>query len=359
VIALNVQARHWTAALDLTRDRLYTLSDQTRAICAELAGADAEPIELVFFEDALLAKDVRLLVDAYAGDCPKLEIRDASRKEPPAGAREIYTSTATTVIACRGEVCDPVGYPSERNITSAILRLASARAPRVYFLVGHGEIDLASQSDAGYSGLAALLRDQGFDVQALVGPATGALPDDADVVIAAAPERDLLPEELAILERYLEGGGRLLALTEPGLRSNLYSDLLLRFGFDLEDGVIADEASSPLLKDASPLNLLIHLFAPYSPVTRTLSRRTMVLMPSARPVALARKPMPDDRLERVAFASGRAWIVRDVAAALAGHGLARPDALPEVEPAVAATGQCPRGEIDPATESAEREGGSW
>lgn len=356
VIALNFQARHWTARVDLTSDRLYTLSDQSRQICGNLRGGAGAPIELVFFEDALLAKDVRLLVDAYAGDCPELQIRDASRREPPAGAREIYTSTATTVVACRGDVCDPVGYPSERNVTSAILRLASARAPRVYFLVGHGEVDLASQADAGYSGLASLLRDQGFDVQALVGPATGALPSDADVVIAAAPERDLLPEELAILDRYLEGGGRLLALSEPGLRSNLYSDLLFRFGFGLEDGVVVDEASSPLLKDASPLNLLIHLFAPYSPVTRTLSRRTMVLMPTARPVELARKPQPDDRLERVAFASGRAWIVRDVVAALAGHGLVRPDESPEVEPSVVATGSYPRGEVDAATETAPREG---
>ena len=277
VIALDLAARRSTARLDLTVDRLYTLSDQSRALCGELAAQTGAPIELVFFEDALLAKDVRLLVDAYAEACPQVAMRDASRKEPPPGARELYTTTATTVIACRGDVCDPVGYPSERNITAAILRLASARMPRVYFLVGHGEVDLASQNDGGYSGLAALLRDQGFDVQALVGPATAELPRDAEVLIAAAPERDLLPEELALLDRYLEGGGRLLALSEPGLRSNFYSEFLRRWGFDLEDGVIVDDAASPLLQDPSPLNLLVHLFAPYNPVTRTLSRRTMLL----------------------------------------------------------------------------------
>jgi hypothetical protein len=355
VVALGVSARHWTARLDLTVDRLYTLSDQTRALCAELDTHAGPPIELVFFEDALLAKDVRLLVTAYAAACPRIEMRDASRHEPPAGARELYTTSATTVIACRGEVCDPVGYPSERNITGALLRLSSQRVPRVYFLVGHGEIDLASQSDGGYSGLAALLRDQGFEVRALVGPATAELPTEADLLIAAAPERDLLPEELALLDRYLEGGGRLLALGEPGLRSNLYSDLLLRWGFELEDGVIGDSASSPLLKDPTPLNLLVHLFAPYNPVTRTLSRRTMLLMPTTRPVGLARKPQPDDRLVRVAFASAQAFVDRDVARALAGRGISRPADGPESEPPVAATGSYPRGEIDPVTDRAARE----
>ena len=355
VIALDVWAERWTARLDLTVDRLYTLSDQTRGLCAELGARSGAPIELVFFEDALLAKDVRLLVDAYAASCPQVLVRDASRHEPPAGARELYTTTATTVIACRGDVCDPVGYPSERNITSALVRLASERVPRVYFLIGHGEVDLANQGDGGYSGLAALLRDQGFDVRALVGPASAELPTEADVLIAAAPERDLLPEEIALLDAHLEGGGRLLALAEPGLRSNLYSELLQRWGFDLEDGVVVDDASSPLLEQPSPLNLLVHLFAPYNPVTRTLSRRTMVLMPTTRPVALARKPGPDDRLERVAFASERAFVVRDTALALSGHGLIRPANTPETEPPVAATGSYPRGEVVAGTEATTRE----
>jgi hypothetical protein len=355
VVGVGAAAKRSTARLDLTVDRLYTLSDQTRALCAELASHTGAPIELVFFEDALLAKDVRLLVDAYEAACPRVAVRDASRKEPPAGARELYTTTATTVIACRGEICDPVGYPSERNITGALVRLASERVPSVYFLVGHGEVDLASQNDGGYSGLAALLRDQGFDVRALVGPATAQLPAAADVLIAAAPERDLLPEELALLDRYLEGGGRLLALSDPGLRSNFYSELLLRWGFDLQDGVVVDDASSPLLEDPSRLNLLVHLFDPFNPVTRTLSRRTMVLMPGTRPVGLARKPRPDDRLERVAFASERAFVARDVAAALAGRGLARAAGAAEGEPPVAATGSYPRGEIVPGTDATAHE----
>jgi hypothetical protein len=355
VVALGVWSRHWTARLDLTADSLYTLSDQTRALCAEIAAHSGAPLELVFFEDAILAKDVRLLVDAYAAACPQVAMRDASRAEPPAGAREIYTSTATTVIACRGDLCDPVGYPSERNITSALVRLSSARAPVVLFLVGHGEIDLASEGDAGYAGLAALLRDQGFDVRAQVGPAIAEIPADTDVVVAAAPERDLLPAEIALLDRHLEGGGRVLVLSEPGLRSNLYADLLQRWGFALPDGVILDTATSPLLQDPTPLNLLIYLFDPYNPVTRTLSRRTMVLMPGARPVDLSRKPQPEDRLERVAFASPRAWIDTDLVAALAGRGGARPDDAAEGPVPVVATGAYPRGAVDPVSELAALE----
>jgi gliding motility-associatede transport system auxiliary component len=247
-------------------------------------------------------------------------------------------------------VCDPVGYPSERNITSALLRLSRERAVRVYFTVGHGEIDLASEADVGYAGVAALLRNQGFEPQALVGPAASEVPADADLVVVGAPERDFLPEELAVLERYLAGGGRLLVLADAGQHSNVYSELLPRWGFELDDAVVLDQAASPLLKDPTPVNLLVHLFAPYNPVTRNLSQRTMLLLPRARPVALGRKPGEDDRLDRTAFASQRAWLSHDLSRALAGSETSPPDGASGQEISLVATGRYPRG-----GESAARE----
>ena len=351
VVAVDVWARNVTTRIDLTLDRMYTLSDQTRALCTELAAKKNEKIQLVFFEDALLARDVKLLASAYGDACPVVELQDASRRAPPEAARNIYTTSATTVIACRGDVCDPVGYPSERNITNAILRLARERAIRVYFTVGHGEIDLASEADAGFSGVASMLRDQGLEPQALVGPAATEVPADADVVVVAAPERDLLPEELAVLESYLARGGRMLVLADAGQSSNFYSDFLPRHGFVLPPAVVLDAASSPLLKDAKPVNVLIHTFAPYNPVTRNLSNRTMLLFPRARPVELGRKPAPDDKLDRAAFASERAWRSPDLALAIAGRETEPPPGAQRGEISVVATGRYPRGEEDDAREA--------
>jgi len=343
VVGLDVWARVMTARIDLTVDRMYTLSDESLLLCKELEKKGGPPVELVFFEDALLAKDVRLLVDAYDDTCPGVKVRDASRREPPQAARDIYTTTATTVIACRGEVCDPVGYPSERNITTAVARFTREHAIRVYFTIGHGEIDLASESETGFSGIASLLRDQGFDPQAFVGPAASEVPADADLVVVAAPERDLMPEELAVLDAYLTRGGRLLVLADAGQRSSFYSEFLPRWGFTLDDAVVLDRASSPLLQDPKPVNLIVHTFAPLNPVTRNLSARTMLLLPRARPVELARKPAPDDKLERAAFASQRAWVSRDVAAALAGKDVEPPDAKDSQQISIVATGLYPRG----------------
>ena len=169
------------------------------------------------------------------------------------------------------------------------------------------------------------------------------------MVVVAAPERDLMPEELAVLDRYLARGGRMLVLADAGQHSNFYTEFLPRWGFSLQDAVVLDRASSPLLKDPKPVNLLVHLFAPYNPVTRNLSQRTMLLLPRARPVELGRKPQPDDKLDRAAFASPRAWLSHDVANALAGMEAAAPAGSEQQEISVVATGRYPRGGGDEET----------
>ncbi len=141
------------------------------------------------------------------------------------------------------------------------------------------------------------------------------------MLVVAGPERDLLPAELAALERYLERGGRLLALLEPGMSTNL--ELLLnRWGFELPPGVLADQASSPLLEDPKPISLLLRSYNPFHPVTRKLSNRTMLLVPSARLVVPAHKPQPEDQIEGLVFTSRSAWLETDVAGALADRSIA-------------------------------------
>jgi len=259
VIGLNVLAASWTTAIDLTVHRQYTLSDQTRALCSELEAevADAAP-ELLLFEDALLADDVRLLISAYDAGCP-IVARELKTADAPPQAALILESFDTTVVACQSDRCEYVGYPSEENITNAILRLVRQEPPVVYFSVGHGEADLASERDHGFTALTEALRNEGIELRAFVSVAHPEVPEDAAVVIAAAPARNFLQSELDALDRYLARGGRLLVLQEPGAQTNL-TDLLGRWGFELPDVIAVDRQSSPLLEDPQPISMVDNSF---------------------------------------------------------------------------------------------------
>ena len=332
----------WSAALDLTIERSYTLATQTRAACDEMPPAASGGVELLFFEEAKLAKEVELLVRSYRAVCPELRVRTLSFAEAPPAARTLLERTEATVVACQAGRCEYVGFPSEENITNALLRLARRSAISAYFLIGHGEVDLADEGDDGYSGLVAVLDAEGIEGRGWIGPASGAVPERADIVIVAAPARNLLDAEIDALDAYLRRGGRLLALLEPGVRSN-FDDLLARWGFDLPDGVLADELSSPLLEDPNPITLLVNGFGEH-PVVRELDVRTMLVLPGARMVRAARKPEPEDRLRNIAYTSRAAWLEQNVEAALSGLPIAPDAAELRGELPVVAAARYPRGE---------------
>ena len=343
VIVVNVLGMFWDTTIDLTAERRYTLADQTLQACDQLrARGGEEPLQLFLITDALIARDVRPLVRAYRNACPDLEVTQSRAKDAPPETHPVFQTMDATVIVCYAGRCEGDGFPSEENITNALVRLFRDRDIQVHFLVGHGEADLASARGQGFSDLTGLLRNEGLHLEALVGPATEEVPRTADVLIVASPERDLLPPEVEALNAYLQGGGRLLAMLEPGVATNLET-LLERWGFELPPGVFVDPASSPLLEDPRPVSLLVNAFNPYHPVTRKLSRRTMLLLPGARAVLPVRKPQPQDDVVALTYTSRRAWLEKDVKGALAGRAVAQdPGELGSQELPLAAAGRYPR-----------------
>src|SRR5690606_39080674 len=69
---------------------------------------------------------------------------------------------------------------------------------------------------------------------------TDTVPDDAGVVVVASPETELMPEELATLKRYWDGGGRLLVLVDPA--DDPPAELLAHLGLKAGEGMLAHES---------------------------------------------------------------------------------------------------------------------
>ena len=71
---------------------------------------------------------------------------------------------------------------------------------------------------------------------------TDEIPEDADALLIYAPESEISSEEAALLEDYLEAGGKLLVIagpTEGGTLTNLYS-VLKSYGVETADGLVVD-----------------------------------------------------------------------------------------------------------------------
>ena len=243
VVMLNALSLRWHARWDLGARGYFRLSDKTLALLSGLH----ETVDVVsFFEqDHELYDDVRSLLKEYAYTAEtaghgrlQVTVLNPARElqETRALARRFSVDKPNVIVvhcAGRTKYLEPralaeyqyslqdsrtasrrmAAFLGERAISSAIQSVAEASRPRVLFLTGHGERSLEDfGEDRGLSRLAAEMRRDNMELGTLLLAAGEEVPRDASAVVIAGAARPLAAAEVAMLSRYLDRGGRLLAL---------------------------------------------------------------------------------------------------------------------------------------------------
>jgi ABC-type uncharacterized transport system involved in gliding motility auxiliary subunit len=131
-----------------------------------------------------------------------------------------------------------------------LFSLVEGKKPVVYCVSGHGESDIEDmQKPMGLNQAAMILRGDGYEVRSL--PFMGGettVPDDADIVVLAAPVAPLSNQDVHALRSYAEQGGKLLIMpsmhfdsgsTKP-MDMNL-GPLLEHFGVEVRDFLLVED----------------------------------------------------------------------------------------------------------------------
>ncbi|MGH0037460.1 MAG: Gldg family protein [Myxococcota bacterium] len=307
----------------------------------QLAPATVQAIEalpgrtdLTLYTDPLdpRRRRTRLLLDqlAAAGD---LVVRERSLGDAPEEEDYFAIRSSNTVVLEVGDRWERVDRPTEGSIFEALSYLGVDGHRVVYVTSGAGEGDPTSPAPAGFSGLAAALETEGIELRQLGSAEVSAIPDDADAVLSIAPERRLHTVTLDALRRYLEGGGSLVAMLEPGRDSGV-EQVLAEFGITPLAGVVVDPASGSVMGERPGLNPIVFNYSTDESITQGLDSNRRVYFRGARSFRL-RKPRPDDRLRGLVFASGDSWIHPDAGVAETGRAPERPaDARTDYHPLV-------------------------
>ena len=127
---------------------------------------------------------------------------------------------------------------SEQSISSALQRLSRGGERNLVFLKGHGERDPAETSNIGYSQLVARLRTNGVNtttINLLENP----IPENTTALVITAPNNPVLAGELEHIQKFINNGGNLLWMMDPGDMQNLDA-LANELGIIFMDGVIVD-----------------------------------------------------------------------------------------------------------------------
>lgn len=348
LVAMNVLAARYPLRWDLTERRIHTLSEKSRAV----ARGVVEPVDLVAFwpsGDPDRERVVSLLGRfAEAGEGIRVRIVDPER-EPGIAEREGVTSTKTLVARAgeeRARIAEGDGKPIDEGAIASLLRTVTRRGPRaVLFVTGHGE-GSASDLDSpdGLGALARTLESESLVPRPLLLATAPEVPDDAAVVVVAGPRKELLSHEIGALERYLERGGGVLVLLDPGPDAGL-APLLARCGIALADDLVIDREEMPFLGARLGLDPIVSDFPPH-PATRGFRERIVLFQ--ARSVDRVSDTAPEaGRAAVVARSGSGSWAEREWREALATGRVGRgeEERAGPIPVAVAAAGPGGRGRL--------------
>lgn len=205
----NRQNKRW----DMTAGQQFTMSDQTKQVVRELT----KPVTAIAFYDGGSQTDAtyRDKLDEYAYFSTQFKPEYIDAVKDPTRAQALGVQSLPTIVFQYDGRTEKTTSVDEQSLTNALKKVVLGQAKKVYFLQGHGERDSSGSTADGYGGVARELANDNFEVATLTLAQTGAIPDDATVLVVAGPKSDALPAEIDLIKKYLAKGGKLMLLLDP------------------------------------------------------------------------------------------------------------------------------------------------
>jgi len=239
LVAVQAIVSHNSRRLDLTPEKKFTLSPRTQQVVKNLkrdvqvlAFINSDRPENFFLEDML---------GRMANLSPHFHYSLIDMNRNPALARQYHAvQYGTLVFESDGQRKGTLMSSGESAVVSTMIQVTRSGEKVVYFLTGHGEGDLANEVPTeGYMKLRGALADEFYQVRTLSLTPSGAVPEDASVVVILGPKAQFLPIELSALEAYVQRGGALFILLDTNGSPSLVP-FLEHYGVHLPDLIAVD-----------------------------------------------------------------------------------------------------------------------
>src|SRR3954464_149595 len=211
LVAINYIGTKQNKRWDLTANKQFGLSDQSRNVVAKLEA----PLQIqVFAQEQQFGRfQERMKENENASKQISTEYIDPEKK--PSAAKQNNIDRMPTIVFNYKGRSERVNADGEQDLTNAIIKVVSGQQRKVYFTQGHGEKDTTSAERDGYNVIATALGRENYTVDKIAIAQAGSIPDDAAVVVVAGPKVDFFAPEVEALKKYLDKQGKLLLELDP------------------------------------------------------------------------------------------------------------------------------------------------
>jgi len=225
---------------DFTEAKLHSLSDQTVTVLKGLK-QDVK-IKSFFLEGNYDQARMENLMKIYAYHTSKIKHEFIDPDKNPGLVKRYEVTEDGTSILESGDKESRITSVSEEDITNAIIKVSRESKKVIYWLEGHGEASIEDSEEGGYSLAKSELEKLAYDVKKLDLALPEAFPDDVDLLIIPGPVKDLFPDELETIKKFLFSGGKIFLMVDPEAAPGL-KEYLAEFGVKLENDLIVDTVS--------------------------------------------------------------------------------------------------------------------
>ncbi|MCI0454076.1 MAG: GldG family protein [Candidatus Dadabacteria bacterium] len=251
LIVLNYLAYKRDSRLDVTEEKLHSLSDQTIKVVNNL---DKEIEVLAFFKEVGVdRREFQDLINGYTKKSDKIKAKFIDPDKEPGLSKKYEVNDYGTVVLVKGDqnvkvkladlISGSILDNSEEEITNGIIKLTKDKKKTVYFLAGHGEGDIKDDSEpSGFGNLKRALEGESYNVKELVVLSESNIQIEDSILVVAGSKKPLIEKEIKAVKKYLDEGGKAVFMIEPRSGDNLVS-FLRNYGFDIRNDIIIDPSS--------------------------------------------------------------------------------------------------------------------
>jgi len=310
LIAINYIGARQNKRWDLTANKQFSLSDQTRSVLQKLDS----PLNITVFTQETNFQPFKDKLKEYEYTSSKVATDYVDPDKKPAIASQNQVQAYGTILFKYKDRSERITTDTEQDITTAIIKVVQGTTKKVYFTQGHGEKDATSGERDGYNAIADALTKENYTVDTLVLAQAGQVPDDASVVVVAGPKTDFFPGEITALKNYLGKQGKLLLELDPPDKTdsqpltNLVA-LAHEWGIDVGNDMVVDVSGMGQLigTDAS-----VPVAATYPSHAITARFKFLTAYPSARSVTAVTGGVDGHTAQGFVETSPRSWAESDI-----------------------------------------------
>jgi len=213
IFAANWLAKDHNKTVDVTANKRFTLSDQTKKV----VGGLNKQVNLYYFDKADSYDRARDMLDRYKNLSSKLNVVYVDPDKKPDVARVEGMHAFGDIILDNGVKKETAKALTEEELTGALIRVLKNGPRSACFVEGSGEHQLSDTGREGYSTLKDALEKNNYKTQTISLIQTPEVPKTCNIVVIGGPKRDYLQPAVDALKTYVQNGGHVVVNFDPVL----------------------------------------------------------------------------------------------------------------------------------------------